>query len=279
MLSISNELKERFNNGEPQCCYVFFPNLNLLITGNDIKQGSFALDNRCTTGKWYNPGDAVSSECSFTLLNSDGRYDDINFSGQPFIVDFGIKGYSDDHADNYFSSANQLSEIIKDLTTVSLPIRVRYAGDPKGIAVSNYYGGNFFFENGTTATVQKLGLGESAYAFDYIENDRYPMGVFYNNKFEKSYGKKEIGISGLDVLSQTDVPFPISALSDNENPTLKDFFNALKNYSFFQSTGFVLQFENESEFVSILDSLNTTTSIIKLAISAVRQGDHRNKTR
>ena len=262
MLNISNELKQRFDNGDPQCCYIFFPGLNLLITEKDIKQGSFNLDNKCNSGTWYAPGDIVSAECSFTLMNSDSKFDDYNFSGQSYVVSLGVKGYSDNFSDNYFSGAEQFRDLVSDMIDQnSVPKRIRYAGDPKGMSLSDYYGEYFDFENGTVATVQKLGIGDRSYKFTPVEDDRILMGVFYNNKFEKSYGKKEINISGLDTLYRTDMPFPRSALGTDKEPTLEALFTALQNFGFFESLGFVPQFENTNDLKSILSSYNAKTTL------------------
>lgn len=57
------------------------------ILNDDLRMGTFAIDRYCCNGEKLEVGTAIASQLSFTLDNSDGRYNNIVFEGTELTVE------------------------------------------------------------------------------------------------------------------------------------------------------------------------------------------------
>ena len=66
-------------------------NESLKLTEADIIQGSLSVNRYCASGNKIEIGSVIASELSFTLNNSDGRFDDVTFEGAELYIRIGTK--------------------------------------------------------------------------------------------------------------------------------------------------------------------------------------------
>lgn len=103
MYNISEDLRERFENGERKCARITLSNASyddsnpLIITEADILAGGFSIDRYCATGSKIEIGSAVSAELSLALNNVNKRFDNIVFEGSILKVKIGIKDVEDSY--------------------------------------------------------------------------------------------------------------------------------------------------------------------------------------
>ncbi len=94
MYSISDELRQRFEQGERKTARVTIGNyaVDKTITEADIVSNGLSIDRYCVTGNKIEIGSAVAAELSLVLDNSSGKFDGIVFEGAQLFVEIGIAG-------------------------------------------------------------------------------------------------------------------------------------------------------------------------------------------
>lgn len=94
MYSISDELRQRFEQGERKTARVTIGNyaVDQTITEADIVSNGLSIDRYCVTGNKIEIGSAVAAELSLVLDNSSGKFDGIVFEGAQLFVEIGIAG-------------------------------------------------------------------------------------------------------------------------------------------------------------------------------------------
>jgi hypothetical protein len=94
MYSISDELRQRFEQGERKTARVAIGNyaVDQTITEADIVSNGLSIDRYCVTGNKIEIGSAVAAELSLVLDNSSGKFDEIVFEGVQLFVEIGIAG-------------------------------------------------------------------------------------------------------------------------------------------------------------------------------------------
>jgi len=77
-------------NGLVKSAYIYGTDKNgatIEILNDDLRMGTFAIDRYCCNGEKLEVGTAIASQLSFTLDNSDGRYNNIVFEGTELTVE------------------------------------------------------------------------------------------------------------------------------------------------------------------------------------------------
>lgn len=103
MYSISDELRQRFEQGEKKSVLITLKNHQygqndpLEITEADIVSNSLSIDRYCITGNKIEIGSAVSAELSLAINNNSGKFDNVTFEGAELFVKIGIAGVADSY--------------------------------------------------------------------------------------------------------------------------------------------------------------------------------------
>lgn len=100
MYPISDELKKLFLDGNKKCCKLTLNNAtteNFVITEADILSDSLTVDRYCSSGNKIEVGSAIAAELTLTLLNNDGKFNDITFEGSEVSLEIGIDGVGDSY--------------------------------------------------------------------------------------------------------------------------------------------------------------------------------------
>ena len=104
MYPITQAAKDAFEAMNRQVIDISFRGANetLHLTENDITQGSFSFNRRSVTGDTLELGTAVASEVSFSLENTDGRFNSVNFEGARMYVRIGATVDGEDEVRSYY---------------------------------------------------------------------------------------------------------------------------------------------------------------------------------
>ncbi len=93
MYPLSDSLKTSFLSGEKKNAKITLnnnDNTDFLITDSDIEANSFKIDRYCSLSGAVVLGSAVAAELTFSLNNSDGKFDDFIFEGSDLKVEIGV---------------------------------------------------------------------------------------------------------------------------------------------------------------------------------------------
>ena len=92
MITVSSTIRELLENKYRQVVRITVSNTSpsLTITAEDIAQGGLSIDRYCVSGSSLEMGSAIASELTLTLLNYDGRFDDVSFEGKELHVELGV---------------------------------------------------------------------------------------------------------------------------------------------------------------------------------------------
>ncbi len=93
MYPLSDSLKTSFLSGEKKNAKITLnnnENTDFLITDINIDANSFKIDRYCSLSGAVVLGSAVAAELSFSLNNSDGKFDDFIFEGSDLKVEIGV---------------------------------------------------------------------------------------------------------------------------------------------------------------------------------------------
>lgn len=100
MYPISDTLKQLFLNGNKKCCKLTLNNattVDCVITEADILSDSLTIDRYCSSGNKIEVGSAIAAELTLTLLNNDGKFNDITFEGSEVSLEIGIDRVEDSY--------------------------------------------------------------------------------------------------------------------------------------------------------------------------------------